>query len=293
MSWLAIGLVAVLVLAVVLTARRREAARRERAARLRADLDRALARARDEVDGSVLAPASIAVEPSGRGALRIVGGEPASALELPYDRLEDADLAGVAAGSLYLLCQGAAAHQDALVLRRQGTDITPHLVRASWLDAFPGADRVPATPLGNSGLAAVYRLASQPGLRYLSAASLEETGVSTADLHDAVEAMLSQRFDEAAVRRTVEQGETLLLEDEDGHSGAFLFLVPRLLGPDEELLAAVPGSGRLALAPGDGAAELAPLLASQPGEAPPLAPRLLRVTRDRITVAASRGDGPS
>lgn len=288
MTWLVIALAAALLASAALWARQRTIARRERARQLRLRLERAIARATAGTAGTTPAGTDLRVEPGGDDRLRIVRAGRSGALELPYDRLQEADLDGVAEGALYLLDHDAVPHDQALVLRRQGTDVTPHLVRTAWLDAFPGAERVPATPLGESGLASVYRLASRSGLRYLSATCLEQTGVATADLHGAVEAMLRQRFDEAAVRRTAEDGEALLLEDEDGRSAAFLFLVPDLLEEGETLLAAIPAPGRLALVRGDAAAELETLLREGVGGAPPLAPRPLVVTRERISPGPPR-----
>lgn len=270
-----VALVVALALAVMVAwLRRRAALTRERQRRLRRRLE--------EVDERLAL--GVGVEAADRRHLTLRGPRDGTALVLPYERCERASPQTLLEGARHLLDRDASGHDEALVLRRQGTDIAPYLVRDAWLAAFPGEDPVPSTPLGGSGLAAVYRLLSHPGLRYLTAPCLEATGVRCADLHDAVVAMLRQRFDEDALRRTVEGGEMLLLEDDEDRSAAYLFLVPELLAADEELFAAVPRAGGLALARRDGAERLEALLRS-PHASAPLAPGLLRVRREGIESA--------
>lgn len=262
-----VALLAAVVLAATALLMRRRAARERRSQGL---LRQGLA---EIVERSDLA---LRVEPADRRHLALHPESGAAALVLPYERCRRATPEALLEGARYLLDRDASGHEEALVLRRQGTDIAPLLVRRAWLDAFPGEEGVPSTPLGESGLAAVYRLLSHPGLLYLTEACLVATGVKIEDLHDAVLAMLRQRFDESAVQRVIERGETLVLDDEEDRSAAYLFLVPELLGPDQELLAAVPRAGCLGLARHDSAEALEAML-RRSSSPMPLAPKPLVV----------------
>lgn len=249
------------------------------------------------------------IEAFGADRLRFSHPDIDGALELPYERATETAPDALLEGIAYLLAAGASPHHEALVLRLQGPELAALLVRRDWLAAFPGEEPVPSVPLGDTDLAAVYRLTSRPGVHFLSARCLDQTGITATDLHDAIEAMLRQSLDETAIRRTAESGELTVLEDDEERAAAYLFVLPDELGGSasgaerpasgEELLAAVASAGCVALGPCGAERELERWLDDRvqadaadlvPGTTP-LAPRLLRITPSGVQTVSPSADG--
>lgn len=125
-------------------------------------------------------------------------------------------------------------------------NLRPRLVPTAKLSSFPAG--TPSTPIGETGLAAVYVIDSKHSVLYVDAALGALLGLDAAGLHQRSLDNLRASLPAQAVRGAL-AGNVQVFKLGDTYDAARLLLVPSLLGEGEEVAAGVPDRDTLLLAP--------------------------------------------
>jgi hypothetical protein len=170
-------------------------------------------------------------------------------------------------------------------LASSGERILLRLLSPAQRAAEPFAS-FPGTPVGDTGLTAIYVLDGESSVAYIAEPVRAKLGLDVTALHERAVENLLAKLPEDAVRAALDgEKKMTLVKSMDTYDAARLLALPRRLREGEELAALVPDRDTLMLVavPADGDwSSLRKLAKTVPADEPRLFDHPLRVSRDGI-----------